>query len=631
MDLQNTVDTGLVAATAGSIRAGGLLIVGLCLRTNCSTASDKSVITTESLKRFHRLALVASKTHPESVQVLGFNYDAKTGIASEQTNDYPAPEYLEALLSQTHHFNPPQQTIRIAEQDNLYALGCEHLDDLPGGCTLIRGRRGRGKSTLMARLLSHSTKSGRSCLVTAFHSAGLTTLLSQLQEQSRGQTQETAGEQIERQEINRASPEVALTAQADVLFVEEAANFPLAFLNTYLSRYKQVVLCTTLEGYEASGRALDVRMLETLRQKKLPLLELEPRHSWRWAENDPLEQFIDSLILSGGSARHKTLASATGASAAALASQCRVIRLDKSALAHNEERLAAVHALLQTTHYQTTTKDLEHLIDSSNMEIWVQQWEQTTVGVLIAEREGSIDTEVHDLIMKKKRRLPHQLLPQLLAQCANDTSALELEYIRVVRVSITPPLRRLGLASKLLQALTKHYEYDQYDDASTTRPVHALGASFASDEVSLQFWQSNGFTIFHRGYRANPRTGKQSVAVLKSTNVAAQAPLGKAVAIYKDNERARFDSINDKENPKSTRALSTRKPATSGTSKLDLELLQSFAAGYRSMHDSIAALKRLEQSAGLAPFPLTGTRKNSQELDSRRRVATWLDHKTRQN
>ena len=67
-------------------------------------------------------------------------------------------------------------------------------------------------------------------------------------------------------------------------------------------------------------------------------------------------------------------------------------------------------------------------------------------------------------------------------------------------------LRRHGLATALLANVTTRM----------TTPVDAIGASFAADGHTIAFWKNQGYTEFHRGFRANPRTGRNAVAMLRS-------------------------------------------------------------------------------------------------------------------
>ena len=93
------------------------------------------------------------------------------------------------------------------------------------------------------------------------------------------------------------SPENAASTPPAILLVEEASSFALSKLQTYLKECRHVILCTTTEGYEMSGRALDIRLLADVVRYEKPVLQLEPLQPWRWSENDPLEEFLDALLL----------------------------------------------------------------------------------------------------------------------------------------------------------------------------------------------------------------------------------------------------------------------------------------------------------------------------------------------
>ena len=126
--------------------------------------------------------------------------------------------------------------------------------------------------------------------------------------------------------------------------------------------------------------------------------------------------------------------------------------------------------------------------------------------------EPAIESSLHTAIVNKQRRLPHHLLAQLLAQCANNSLPLSKRLARVTRISVHENFRRLGLGSRLLKAIEQHL----LSPVNSDKRVDAVGASFAKDPVSVNFWRNNGYKEFHEGFRKNPRTALPSSAVLKS-------------------------------------------------------------------------------------------------------------------
>ena len=574
IQLAHRPDLGLLAAVAGTIVAGGLLIV--------STYTPlQNIQHSHSSQRLLRLAGQLAARFPGRVISMDC-LPAEAEGASSCVSHQPLPR-------------TPNQNA-VTEQAALLTKACAHLDAHPGGCLVVRGRRGRGKSTLLARIAMHLEQRGARFQITAMHESAL---------------------QIYRQHIQSTtaryvSPENAVSKPPAILLVEEASSFALSKLQTYLKGCHHVILCTTTEGYEMSGRALDIRLLADVVCYEKPVLQLEPMQPWRWAENDPLEQFLDALLLnqthSVTAARTITPNLITGNTAI----KSTIRRIPQEELHSNEALLSSVHVLLLEAHYQTTPKDLEHLLDAPTVQLWIQQVNESLVGVLLLEFEGPIEPDLHHAIMTRSRRPPHQLLPQLLAQTANMADALHMRYARVIRIAIVKELRRQGLATALLDSVTTRM----------TRPVDAIGASFAADGHTIAFWKKQGYTEFHRGFRANPRTGKHAVAVLRCFNLTTRKMLQCAANINADNELAR-QAADDA----TVHMLSEQ---THGTTQIELsrqdrQLLKRFAAGQRSQHDTFAALQRLfKLTKQNLPVPESISRRHY-ELELRRLVQQWAD------
>ena len=146
--------------------------------------------------------------------------------------------------------------------------------------------------------------------------------------------------------------------------------------------------------------------------------------------------------------------------------------------------------------------------------------------------------------------------------------------------------------------------------------VKAIGASFANDSASVKFWRRNGYTTFHKGYRKNPRTGKHAVAVLKSQDATICKSLETASRIIADNQAWRLADI------KSTHSASeSQKP---NSQSHDQELLEQFSKGYRSVHDTYAALSRLSLKRPLSLDMQEGVSRKRFENILRDQVSTIL-------
>jgi len=457
------------------------------------------------------------------------------------------------------------------QQDKLLQDACKFLQTHRYGCITITGKRGRGKSTLLARIAGSLCAQGIDFAVTAASTSALSSFHQHFT--------------LKPHEMN-LNPHAINTALAPVLLVDEAGNLPVHVLINLLKIHEHVIFCTTVEGYESAGRAFDVRLIQTISASDLPWLDLTPTRSWRWGNGDALEQLVSELVI------NDTKQFTPNNPSASLTSQpdpgsddTSVIEISQQQLSDSESLLRQIFHLLRQTHYQTSVQDLQHLLDGNDVRLWVLQHVGDVIGVVVVALEGDIETALHQPIVDKQRRLPHQLLPQLLAQMANSANALSKRYARVIRISIAAESRQRGLGSLLLNTV----EAQLIDRSSGA--IQAFGASFAADSISLAFWKKNGYCEFHRGFRLNPRTGLHAVAVMKPCCETVAEVTRKAIAIHRDNQSWRDAAESAKFIARIKHEHSMSSSYSSAAT--DFALLTQFSLGNRSAHDSHAAIARL--------------------------------------
>ncbi|MGQ7845685.1 GNAT family N-acetyltransferase [Granulosicoccus sp. 3-233] len=593
------VDAGLLAALAGTLKAGGLLILGVPFALRESESNTATQPIGRFQQRLTRLLLQSAHRHGNMIRI-GCGADMRPLKADARGDDATTYRQGIANCTTTAHSadNDLPDSAAVSEQDELLDAAVAHLRQHPRGCITITGRRGRGKSVLLGRIAQELLQQGISVAMTAARRSALQSL-------------ENQGVRIPF--IAAAD---AVHAACQVLLVDEAASLSVDTLTRYLQQHPQIIYATTIDGYEQAGRAFDIRFNEVLQRQRHHVLHLHPHTPWRWNRQDPLEEFLDTLLLTGQSDTQSTNADTHKAPGSALTGQLsgedqhwpdshsadrQVRRLDRDELARDETLLAEVFSLLRDSHYQTTASDIAHLLDGPELQIWVLEEQRRLEAALLLVVEGELDTELHDAVLSKQRRLPHQLLPQLLAQSANQTAPLQARMARVIRIAVPPARRRRGLGSLLLQQVTRSITVPQGGSS-------ALGASFAGDSSRLDFWTANGFTRFHTGFRRNPRTGTQAIAVLKAFDSPVNAALQEAARIHDDNQCWLHDT-----NPHTAH------------DPVDMSLLTRFSRSQRSLVDTYAALSRLAMQYPLTLSPPPGISRRQHEATLREAVARCLE------
>ena len=568
--LKDPMDAGLLAAAAGTVTNQGMLILATPFRITQSgnkanneehSGSHHTSAQSHFSARFSRLIAELELRHPTHVRLISYK---DSGSSNPPLTSQRATQKIESTPPRLAALREKHTTAK-QEQNLLLNQACQHLTDNSPTCVTVVGKRGRGKSTLLARIANWLNRSQFTYCVTALNKSALSSFHRHTDHSSESFFKVAAD---------------TLQTQCDYLLVDEAANLPLAVLNSLIEKHDNVIFCTTVEGYENAGRAFQLRFSEQLTLHFQNPLTLSPKIPWRWLNSDPIEELMDALLLNVSVAAFNAGYKNTSPPPALPHNDTVIEKLSQQALVDDEYTLQEVYGLLRETHYQSSVKDLQHLLDGQGIQLWVLRNKHTNqlLAACLLTNEASIEVSIHQAIVNKQRRLPHHLLSQLLAQSANSTRALSFDFARVIRISVAHSHRRLGLGSRLLRAV----ELVLFDINGTTPKVQAMGASFAKDPTSLSFWQANGYTEFHEGYRKNPRTGLPSAAVLKTPNNCIRETLEIAAAIHADN-------LN-------SRSCTRGSPKSTGHTRLtpdDTELLAQFVSGHRSLYDTYAALSRL--------------------------------------
>ena len=156
---------------------------------------------------------------------------------------------------------------------------------------------------------------------------------------------------------------LATSPSADLLLIDEAAGIPAPLLEQLLIRYPRICFATTVHGYEGTGRGFDLRFRALLDQRTPSWRALRLKTPIRWCQDDPLEQFINQvLLLDAEPATDAQVAAADCASA-------RFAIQSPETLATDDALLGQLFGLLVLGHYQTRPNDLRHLLDGPNLEV----------------------------------------------------------------------------------------------------------------------------------------------------------------------------------------------------------------------------------------------------------------------
>ncbi|KDD80884.1 GNAT family N-acetyltransferase [Glaesserella parasuis] len=333
------------------------------------------------------------------------------------------------------------------DQQNIF----DNLPLDPADVHLILASRGRGKSTLSGKLAEKLSQQYTVSITARSHSA--------LPNFWKG---------IESDKVQFFAPDrlIQMIEQQNIspkqwLFIDEAASLPLPMLQQFCAYFDKVVLTTTTQNYEGTGRGFCLKFLPTLSRSTKQWTLSQPL---RWGENDPLEAFINQLLLLEYQIPPSPPFSKGGS------------YLDK---------LINFYHLLAQAHYKTTPTDLRRLFDAPDQRYFYLEKQEKLIAGCWAVNEGGLDDELTQAIWRGERRPQGNLVAQYLCFQGNLPDACRLKSVRISRIAVQPECQKQGYGKRLVSQII-----------SQMPPlVDFVSVSFGLTPELLRFWQSCGFSL----------------------------------------------------------------------------------------------------------------------------------------
>lgn len=342
------------------------------------------------------------------------------------------------------------------------------------GVYVLTAERGRGKSSVAGMLAAQWAGEG-SCWLTAPAKVATATVQRWARKSLRFIAPDALLDECEQQ-----SP-----AGVDWLIIDEAAAIPAPVLEQLISVFPRVLLTTTVQGYEGTGRGFILKFCAGLTN----LTQLTLEQPIRWAEQDPLETLLNNLLLLD--AEKDCQSDQTDGE--------QIILCSQSQLANNLFLLRQFYGLLTSAHYRTSPLDLRRLLDAPGMRftLTLNQTNQVIAGVWGVE-EGGLSASLAGEIWLGNRRPRGNLVAQSLVAHAGQRQAAILKSCRISRIAVNGERRRQGIARRLIE---------QQIQAERTAGVDYISVSFGYTEVLWAFWQACGFRLVQVGSQKEASSG----------------------------------------------------------------------------------------------------------------------------
>ncbi|WP_374708475.1 tRNA(Met) cytidine acetyltransferase TmcA [Buttiauxella selenatireducens] len=475
-DARNGLDAEALAALAGTLKAGSWLV----------------------------LLAPAWDTWPQQP-------DSDSGRWSEQSEAIPTPHFIthlqhciradsECVLWQQHQ---PLQLPDFPQRMQWHMASGAPFDEqaaildallsMPEGVAAVTAPRGRGKSALAGMLLCRIAGTG---LVTAPAKAATDVLA------------DHAGDYF-----NFVAPDALLTNpeayRADWLIIDEAAAIPAPQLRRLISHFPRVLLTTTVQGYEGTGRGFILKFCASLNT----LTRYTLSTPIRWAINDPLEKLIDTVLLFDEP-------DITAVAQGAITLQV----IERTHEAQPSPQLQQMYRLLSGAHYRTSPLDWRRMLDAPGQHFIAANCGAETIGASWLVEEGGLSENLSRAVWAGFRRPRGNLVAQSLAAHGGSPLAATLKGLRVSRIAVHPLRQRQQIGQQIIARVKTHAQ----------QTADYLSVSFGFTDELWRFWESCGFVLVRVGSHREASSGcYTAMALLPLT------PPGEALTLHEQSRLQR--------------------------------------------------------------------------------------------
>ncbi|KAM0675013.1 N-acetyltransferase 10 [Gurleya vavrai] len=331
----------------------------------------------------------------------------------------------------------------------------------------------------------------------------------------------------QKQIIEYISPYNEIESLPDLLIIDEAAAIPIPNIKNLL-KCNLTFMASTINGYEGTGRSLSIKLFAELRKlskSKNPFLfkELEMLKPIRYAENDPIEKWLnETLLLNVKASQIKNFSALK---------DCQLFLVDRDILfsyhKETENFLSEIVSLFVSSHYKNSPNDLMIMADDENHKIFVlisplseNKIPQVLCAIQVA-LEGNID------INKINRE--GNLIPWIIYDNYMLKEYLNKKGMRVVRLAVHPDLNRMGYGSQAINLLSNLYLNKEKNmiinndtkvllqsiDTIQIEEIDYLGSSFGATEELINFWKKCKYQPIYLKQTPSRTTGEYSAVVMK--------------------------------------------------------------------------------------------------------------------
>ncbi|MBE3512422.1 tRNA(Met) cytidine acetyltransferase TmcA [Enterobacter cloacae complex sp. I2] len=441
-DARDGFDVSAFAALSGTLRAGSLLVLLVPPFAVWADRPDR-----DSLRWSDSAEPIATPHFVHHFcRTLAADSDA---IVWQQHHSLHLPVAPDVPAWQPASGEPQREQAEILDA----------LLTMPAGVAAVTAPRGRGKSALAGMLLNGI----RGNAVVTAPAKGATDVIARF-----------AGEYF-----HFMAPDALLASplHADWLIVDEAAAIPGPLLEMLVTRFPRVLLTTTVQGYEGTGRGFLLKFCARFSGLRRYTLSTPVR----WAAGCPLERIVANALLFDDALIDRKPEG-----------EVCLRSLEPRAWESDPARVASVYELLCAAHYRTSPLDLRRMMDAPGQHFAVAHAGADIAGALWLVEEGGLSPELSRAVWAGFRRPRGNLVAQSLAAHGGSPLAATLQGRRVSRIAVHPHRQREGIGQRLIRSASG----EDY-----------LSVSFGFTDELWRFWQQCGFVLVRMGSHREASSG----------------------------------------------------------------------------------------------------------------------------
>ncbi|KRX01052.1 hypothetical protein PPERSA_00800 [Pseudocohnilembus persalinus] len=357
--------------------------------------------------------------------------------------------------------------------------------------------------------------------------------------------------------------------QADLVVIDEAASIPVDTIKKLIGPYL-VFMASTVNGYEGTGRSLSLKLIQKLKQNQRSndkqqqqqhghrvLKELSLQDPIRYAPNDPIEKWLNNLLLLDASEAVPLRQGMPHPN------DCELYMVNRDTLFSSkkatEKFLFNLMSLFISSHYKNSPNDLQMLSDAPAHAIFVllnsitvNNPEASTglPDILCAVQvslEGKINKQTISQQSDRGFKPQGDLIPWIISEQFQDKEFPQLSGARIVRIATHPSATKMGYGTKAIEQLKNFFqgklvdlgenveELEQFniskysstsDEKIKMKPIlkklteiqppklDYLGVSFGLSRPLFHFWQKGQFSPLYLRQTKNEITSEHTCIML---------------------------------------------------------------------------------------------------------------------